>query len=267
MALPKVVRVRQGFDRTRLPDVCGAVAAGLRDLGLAPRLQPGSRIAITAGSRGINNLVGMTRTAAEVVSFMGGRPFIVPSMGSHGGATDEGQRTLLAELGISETSMGCPVVSSMEVEEIGRTTGGVPVYLDRNAMHADGIIVINRVKPHTAFRGEVESGLCKMLAVGLGKHKGAQQMHAAGLGLTLVEAARLILARAPVWPASPFWRIPWTRHPRSTSSLPSASRKPIGSCSSGPGRCSPASPSTPWVSWSWTRWERTSAGQAWTSTS
>lgn len=198
MALPKIVRVRQGFDRTRLPDVCGVVAAGLRDLGLARRLQPGSRIAITAGSRGINNLVGMTRTAAEVVSSMGGRPFIVPSMGSHGGATDEGQRTLLAELGISETSMGCPVVSSMEVEEIGRTTGGVPVYLDRNAMHADGIIVINRVKPHTAFRGEVESGLCKMLAVGLGKHKGAQQMHAAGLGLTLVEAARLILARAPV---------------------------------------------------------------------
>jgi len=198
MALPKLVRVRQPFDRTRLPDVRGAVAAGLRNLGLAGRLRPGSRIAITAGSRGINNLLAMTRTAVDVVKELGGHPFIVPSMGSHGGATDEGQKSLLADLGISEGSMGCPVLSSMEVEEIGRTGSGIPVYLDRHALRSDGIIVINRVKPHTAFRGEVESGLCKMLAVGLGKHKGAQQMHAAGLGTTLVEAARLILARAPV---------------------------------------------------------------------
>jgi hypothetical protein len=119
-------------------------------------------------------------------------------MGSHGGATDEGQKRLLADLGISEASMGCPVVSSMTVEEIGRTAKGTPVYLDRHAVHADGIIVINRIKPHTAFRGGIESGLCKMLAVGLGKHKGARQMHAAGLGSTLVEAARVILARVPV---------------------------------------------------------------------
>lgn len=198
MPLPNVLRVRQRFDRTRLGDVCGAVAAGLRALGLVDRLRGGARVAITAGSRGINHLVTMTRTAADVVKSLGGRPFIVPAMGSHGGATDEGQRTLLDDLGISEASMGCPVVSSMEVEEIGKTAGGVPVVLDRHALHADGIIVINRVKPHTAFRGEVESGLCKMLAVGLGKHKGAQQMHAAGLGPVLVEAARLILARAPV---------------------------------------------------------------------
>ena len=198
MALPKVVRVRQQFDRTRLEDPCGAVAAGLRNLGLRGRLKPGARIAVTAGSRGINNLVRMTRAAADAVKSMGAQPFIVPSMGSHGGATDEGQKNLLADLGISEESMGCPVVSSMAVEEIGRTGNGTPVYLDRNALHADGIIVINRVKPHTAFRGEIESGLCKMLAVGLGKHKGAQQMHRAGLGPTLYEAARLILSRAPV---------------------------------------------------------------------
>jgi hypothetical protein len=198
MALPNVVRVRQEFDRTRLEDPCGAVAAGLRNLGLAGKLKPGARVAITAGSRGINNLVAMTRAAADAVKSMGGQPFIVPSMGSHGGATDDGQKNLLADLGISEASMGCPVVSSMTVEEIGRTSNGTPAYLDRNALHADGIVVINRVKPHTAFRGEIESGLCKMLAVGLGKHKGAQQMHKAGLGPTLVEAARLILARAPV---------------------------------------------------------------------
>ena len=198
MALPNVVRVRQEFDRTRLEDPCGAVAAGLCNLGLAGKLKPGARVAITAGSRGINNLVAMTRAAADAVKSMGGQPFIVPSMGSHGGATDDGQKNLLADLGIFEASMGCPVVSSMTVEEIGRTLNGTPAYLDRNALHADGIVVINRVKPHTAFRGEIESGLCKMLAVGLGKHKGAQQMHKAGLGPTLVEAARLILARAPV---------------------------------------------------------------------
>jgi len=198
MALPNVLRVRQAFDRRRLQDACGAVVAGLQRLGLAGRLKPGARIAITAGSRGINNLVGMTRAAADTVKSIGGQPFIVPSMGSHGGATAEGQKNLLADLGISEASMGCPVVSSMAVEEIGRTGNGTPVYLDRNALHADGVIVINRVKPHTAFRGEIESGLCKMLAVGLGKHKGAQQMHRVGLGPTLVEAARRILARAPV---------------------------------------------------------------------
>ena len=198
MAVPNVIRVRQAFDRKRLQDPCGAVTAGLKKLGAAVILKPGARVAITAGSRGINNLVAMTRAAADAVKAMGGQPFIIPSMGSHGGATDEGQKSLLAELGLSEASMGCPVVSSMAVEEIGRTANGTPVFLDRNALHADGIIVINRVKPHTAFRGEVESGLCKMLAVGLGKHRGAQQMHRAGLGVTIVEAARLILARGQI---------------------------------------------------------------------
>src|SRR5574341_1298169 len=125
MALPNVIRVRQSFDRTRLDDACGAVAAGLRRLPGMEKLKPGARIAITAGSRGISNLVGMTRTAAAVVKSMGGEPFIVPAMGSHGGATDGGQKSLLADLGISEQSMGCPVVSSMEVEEIGRTASGV----------------------------------------------------------------------------------------------------------------------------------------------
>jgi len=197
MALPNVVRVRQGFDKTRLDDPCGAVSRNLQDL-LGGKLAPGSRVAITAGSRGINNLAGMTRAAADAVKSKGGRPFIIPSMGSHGGATGEGQQSLLADLGISERTMGCPVVSSMEVEQIGRTPIGTPVYLDRNALRADGIVVINRIKPHTAFHGEIESGLCKMLAVGLGKHRGAQQMHAAGLGAAIVETARVILAKAPV---------------------------------------------------------------------
>jgi uncharacterized protein DUF362 len=167
-------------------------------LRLTRPLRPGARVAITAGSRGISNLVEMTRAAADAVKAAGGQPFIVPAMGSHGGATGEGQRSLLADLGISEASMGCPVVSSMETEEIGHTASGAPVYLDRNAFHADGIIAINRVKLHTIFRGDVESGLCKMLAVGLGKHKGAQQIHKIGVAPILVETARVILTKARV---------------------------------------------------------------------
>jgi hypothetical protein len=198
MALPRVVRVQQVFDKTKLDDAYAAVSAGLRGLGLDRKIAPGARIAITAGSRGIHNLVRMTRATVDTVKAMDGRPFIVPAMGSHGGATDEGQRSLLAELGISETTMGCPVVSSMEVEEIGRTPAGVPVFLDKNALRADGIIAINRVKLHTVFRGPVESGLCKILAVGLGKHKGAQQIHKIGVAEIVVESARVILAKAPV---------------------------------------------------------------------
>jgi hypothetical protein len=198
MTLPKVVRVRQQFDRTRLEDACGAVTRGLAALPLSARIRPGARIAITAGSRGIQNLVGMTRAAVEAVKTAGGHPFVVPAMGSHGGATDEGQKRLLADLGISEATMGCPVVSSVAVTEIGRTPSGHPVYLDRNALGADGIIAINRVKLHTIFRGDVESGLCKILAVGLGKHRGAQQIHKVGVQPFLVETARVILAKAPV---------------------------------------------------------------------
>jgi len=198
MLLPKLVRVQQLFDKTKLKDTSEAVSAGIRRLGLEKTIRPGARIAITAGSRGIQNLVTMTRVAVDTVKALGGAPFIVPAMGSHGGATDEGQKTLLAELGISEASMDCPVLSSMEVEEIGRTPAGAPVYLDRNALHSDGIIAINRVKLHTIFRGDVESGLCKILAVGLGKHKGAQQIHKIGTQAFMVETARVILAKAPI---------------------------------------------------------------------
>ena len=156
MSLPKLTRVRQTFDTTRLEDAAAAVATGLKNLPLVSKIKPGARIAITAGSRGIHNLVKMTRAAVDTVKALGGQPFVVPAMGSHGGATDEGQKSLLAELGISEAAMGCPVVSSMQVEEIGRTPSGHPVYLDRNALHSDGIIAINRVKLHTIFRGSEE---------------------------------------------------------------------------------------------------------------
>ena len=199
MPIPKLVRVQQQFDKTRLADASAAVTDGLRAVAATRPLRPGARVAITAGSRGIQNLVRMTRAAVDFVKAAGAQPFIVPAMGSHGGATDDGQKSLLADLGISEASMGCPVVSSMAVEEIGRTPSGVPVHLDQNAFHADAIIAINRIKLHTIFRGDVESGLCKMLAIGLGKHRGAQQIHQIGQQSVMVESARVILTTAPIW--------------------------------------------------------------------
>jgi hypothetical protein len=198
MPIPQLVRVKQRFDRKRLADAPGAVTAGLQGLGLERTLKPGARVAITAGSRGIENLTGMTKAAVDWVRSVGWQPFIVPAMGSHGGATDEGQKQLLADLGISEASMGCPVVSSVQVEEIGRTPSGHPVFFSKDALQADGVIAINRVKLHTIFRGDVESGLCKILAVGLGKHRGAQQIHRVGTQPFLVETARVILAKAPI---------------------------------------------------------------------
>ncbi len=198
MPLPKLTRVKQAFDTTRLDDAHGAVVAGLQGLGLERRLKPGARVAITAGSRGIQNLAQMTRAAVDTMKALGARPFIVPAMGSHGGATDDGQQKLLADLGISEATMGCPVVSSVQVEEIGRTPSGHPVYFSRDALQADGVIAVNRVKLHTIFRGDVESGLCKILAVGLGKHRGAQQIHKIGTQPFMVESARVILEKAPI---------------------------------------------------------------------
>jgi hypothetical protein len=198
MLLPKLTRVRQVFEQAKLDDAYGAVTHGLKNLGLEKKIRPDARIAITAGSRGIQNLVTMTRAAVDAVKALGGRPFIVPAMGSHGGATDEGQKKLLADLGISESTMGCPVISSVEVEEIGRTPSGHPVYFSKDALHSDGVIAVNRVKLHTIFRGDVESGLCKILAVGLGKHRGAQQIHKVGTQPFLVETARVILDKAPI---------------------------------------------------------------------
>jgi hypothetical protein len=198
MPLPKLTRVRQVFDTTRLDDAAGAVTAGLKSLGLERKIQPGARIAITAGSRGIQNLVPMTRAAVDTMRAMGAKPFIVPAMGSHGGATDEGQKSLLAELGISENTMGCPVISSVGVEEVGRTPSGHPVYFSKDALRSDGVVAINRVKLHTIFRGDIESGLCKILAVGLGKHKGAQQIHKIGTQPFLAETAHVILEKAPI---------------------------------------------------------------------
>ena len=174
-SIPKVAKVRQTFNNDLLEDVEGTLLRGLEE-SCAP-IQPGARIAITCGSRGIDQYALIIKTVVSFVKSKGGQPFLVPSMGSHGGATAEGQAEVLRRYGITEEAMGAPVVSSMEVVEIGRTNKGLPVYIDKNAYEADGIILVNRVKPHTSFRGKYESGLVKMLAIGLAKQKGAEMTH------------------------------------------------------------------------------------------
>ncbi|BCV24519.1 lactate racemase domain-containing protein [Gelria sp. Kuro-4] len=198
MEFPLFYRIRQRLECPVIKDVKKAVLSALATLPLEDRIRPGARVAITAGSRGVANIQLILKTVAAAVRAAGGEPFLVPAMGSHGGATAEGQRAILASLGITEESVGAPILSSMEVVEIGRTEKGVPVYFDKNAWSADAVLVVNRVKPHTGFRAANESGLVKMIAVGLGKEKGCTAMHENGLAETIPAAARVALQAAPI---------------------------------------------------------------------
>src|SRR5437899_958516 len=151
---PKMYPARQLLYSAPIADIPATVEAEWRRAGLAETIRPGQRVAITAGSRGVNNIAAILKATVDAVRRVGGEPFLVPAMGSHGGATDEGQATLLAEtFGVREETMGAPVLSSMEVVELGRTERGTPVYLDRNAAAADVILVVNRIKAHTDFSG------------------------------------------------------------------------------------------------------------------
>jgi hypothetical protein len=181
MALPDVVAVRQTFPRERVDDVERAVRDALRAEGIGSALRSGMDVAIAVGSRGIAEIPSFVRAVVRSVRDAGASPFVVPAMGSHGGATAEGQRQILESLGVTERDCEAPIRSAMEVVELGTTSRGTPVYLDANAARADGVIPVARVKAHTDFRGEVESGLLKMCAIGLGKHDGARTLH--GLGV------------------------------------------------------------------------------------
>lgn len=184
ISFPKMALVAQRIATPRLEDVPRAIRAEIARLGVAARLTPGMRIAITAGSRGITGLPVILATVVGEMKRYGAAPFLVPTMGSHGGATAEGQSELLNALGVSEEAVGCPIRSSMDTVQIGRTPEGIPVFLDKLAAEADGIIVVGRVKAHTDFAGPVESGLMKMLTIGLGKHQGAIAAHRHALQLT-----------------------------------------------------------------------------------
>ena len=180
--IPKMVRIRQNFDRTHIPveDIASTVQKELDREDLGGKIKPGMKIAITCGSRGMTNNALMARAMVDFVKSKGAEPYIVASMGSHGGATSRGQREVLAGLGITEETVGCPIRSGMEVVPAGRNAEGVQVYMSRDAAQADGVIVCNRIKPHTCFRGPCESGLMKMMAIGLGKQVGADWCHKEG---------------------------------------------------------------------------------------
>lgn len=175
--LPQIMKVKQVFDDTKIDDVPEYLNQKLIEKQIKDKIKPGMKIAITGGSRGISHYQALMKTVVDFVYKCGATPFIVPAMGSHGGGTDEGQANMLKKLGITKETVGCDIISSMEVVEVGRTSKDLPVYIDKNAANADGIILLNRVKLHTSFRGKYESGLIKMMAIGLAKRKGADMTH------------------------------------------------------------------------------------------
>jgi hypothetical protein len=174
---PPFIRLRQQFERPRITDVPAAVTKALEALDLGKVVRPGQTVALTAGSRGIANIPDILRATASFLKRLGASPFLIPAMGSHGGGTAEGQRRILESYGITEEFVGVPLRASMDVVSLGATDDGIPVVLDRHASEADHIGVVARVKPHTGYHGPIESGLLKMMMIGLGKHAGALAYH------------------------------------------------------------------------------------------
>lgn len=200
-SFPEMASVRQRLHRAGIGDVPGAVDSALRALDLTGRYRPGQTVAVAVGSRGISAIDSVVRQCIDFLRQKQLRPFIVPAMGSHGGATARGQRAILEKLGIRERELGVPITADMDAAIIDHLPNGTPIYFSTAAHDADHIVVINRVKPHTKFRADIESGLCKMLTIGLGKAEGAAEFHrhAVRHSFTIIEeAARLVLRRCPV---------------------------------------------------------------------
>jgi len=202
MKYPKMIRIRQNFKTSPIKDIPAAVRSELEKIRPQEIISRGQTVAITAGSRGISNLAVILAEIVGELKKIGAKPFIIPAMGSHGGATAEGQKKILAHYGVTPEKMGVPIKSSMQVVQIGSTPDGIPVSLDRYASRADHIVVFNRVKPHTDFKGSIESGLMKIMAIGLGKQKGADLYHNAivrkGHYPVLTSVARVILDKCPI---------------------------------------------------------------------
>ncbi|WP_240417810.1 lactate racemase domain-containing protein [Paenibacillus periandrae] len=203
MKLPRMVRIKQHFTGPAVKDIEEEVRRQISLVGLESKITPGMRIAITAGSRGIANIALIIKSFVVNLQLLGARPFIIPAMGSHGGATAEGQVKVLESLGVTEAYCGAPILSSMEVVQIGETERGVPVYIDRHASEGDGVILIGRVKVHTDFKSPIgiESGIMKMAAIGLGKHKQALALHNYGIqGIRdhMPEVSRVVFTKANI---------------------------------------------------------------------
>ncbi len=179
MALPKMTRIQQRFEAPLLTNLPEAIHTELDRINVSAIVHPGDTVAITAGSRGVANVATAVKATADYLKTIRAKPFVVPAMGSHGGATPEGQRNVLEHYGITEATVGVPVKATMDVVELGKTAAGLPVFLDRYAAEADHVVPLNRIKAHTDFNGSIESGLMKMLVIGLGKQQGANLYHRA----------------------------------------------------------------------------------------
>ena len=202
LPLPRVMKVRHNFQVPEVDDVPAAVKRELDRVGLAGRFAPGAKVAITCGSRGISSLPQVAAAIVAEVRRLGGEPFIVPSMGSHGGATAEGQKTILREIGVTEEAVGAPIRATMDVVELGKLARGMPVYMDKYAAEADAIILLNRIKTHSPW-GHIGSGLMKVSTIGLGKQIGCNSIHEWTVGTaqlyhTIVEAYQLVRQRKPI---------------------------------------------------------------------
>jgi len=198
--VPKMAKVKVSFDDSKIDDLGSVLMKKLQSEQIVKNIKPGMEIAVAVGSRGLDRITELTAVTVKFLKGLGAKPFIVPSMGSHGGATAEGQRAVLEHLGISRESVGAEIRSSMEVEQVGKLANGLPVYVDKYALQADGIVVINRIKPHTAFRGPVESGIMKMISIGLGKQKGAEACHQMGfkyMAENVPAMAKVIMKKTP----------------------------------------------------------------------
>ena len=196
VALPKMATVHQHFDATHISDVEQVVLTEMARPEISARVTPGMTVAIGAGSRGVANIDTAVRATVQALRERGAEPFIFPAMGSHAGATAEGQQALLAGYGITEDGVGAPVRASMDTVQIAEMADGTPLHIDRHAHDADGIVLINRIKPHTTFRGTIESGIAKMIVIGMGKIQGATHMHWHGMDRfpeVLPEAATTIM--------------------------------------------------------------------------
>ncbi|MEW5920748.1 MAG: lactate racemase domain-containing protein [Bacillota bacterium] len=196
--LPPLYRITQLVEKGKITSIEECLLAELKAQGTAERLQPGARVAIAVGSRGIAGLSLLVKTLVEWLKEQECRPLLLTAMGSHGEATAQGQIAVLKSYGITEEKIGAPITASMDVVEIGRTSAGTSVYFNREALGCDAIILLNRVKPHTTMQGPVQSGLMKMMAVGLGNREGAESMHRFGLERSVPDAANIILKKTPV---------------------------------------------------------------------
>ena len=204
MQFPQMIKIRQTFPGPRIDDVPEAVRQELRRIELAKKVKPGWRVAIAVGSRGIACNPAVVATIASELKRLGAHPFIVSAMGSHGGATAEGQKLVLEDLGISERTVGAPIEVTVDVTEVGHLESGMPVYMDSNAYKADAIIPVNRIKPHTVIGHRIGSGVMKVLAIGLGKQKGCSTIHRysfenpAGPYEIIEQVARMFIERMPI---------------------------------------------------------------------